>query len=310
MAQPDIDIEVWAEEEYTLPNANTLSKIRPIDDLWTKGYDLGEKPDCQAWNYVWNMITVWLQYIEEEEIPGLSDLFLTKANNLSDLSDLSEARDNLSVYSIDEADDTFLQLVGGTLSGGLKITGSSNVVNTTTGLSITSSSGVATFTSNAAGFSFKTVNSAGTSTTGTLTLSASGALVTSSTITASGSIVSSSTVRGATLQSTGSATVSGTTTTGNLVVSNASATVNGSNIVRSVNGSTANSAGAVTISLSSYLTGIRLGPIQSFKEREGNERMTGGVMTAWADFGSSNYWVYLRPLQYLINGSWVTVAYT
>lgn len=58
-----------------------------------------------------------------------------------------------------------------------------------------------------------------------------------------------------------------------------------------------------------FITGVRLGASSAIQERGNNERLTGGVMTSWADTGSSNYWIRLRPLQYLINGAWVTAAY-
>lgn len=60
----------------------------------------------------------------------------------------------------------------------------------------------------------------------------------------------------------------------------------------------------------SYITGIRFGASAAYQERGNAERMTGGAMTSFADLGSSNYWIRLRPLQYQINGgSWVTAAY-
>lgn len=60
-----------------------------------------------------------------------------------------------------------------------------------------------------------------------------------------------------------------------------------------------------------YITGIRFGASAEYQERGNTERMTGGVMTSWADRGSSNYWMRVRPLQYQINGgSWVTAAYS
>lgn len=60
----------------------------------------------------------------------------------------------------------------------------------------------------------------------------------------------------------------------------------------------------------SYVTGVRLGASAEYQERGNSERMAGGVMTSFADRGSSNYWIRLRPLQYQINGdSWVTAAY-
>lgn len=53
----------------------------------------------------------------------------------------------------------------------------------------------------------------------------------------------------------------------------------------------------------------RLGARVDYKERRANERMGGGVMTAWADYGGSNYWVVLRPLYYRSGGQWVLTPY-
>lgn len=55
---------------------------------------------------------------------------------------------------------------------------------------------------------------------------------------------------------------------------------------------------------------IQFGPSTSVKERSTAERLSGGVMTSWADYGGSNYWVRLRPLYYLSNGNWVLAPYT
>lgn len=54
---------------------------------------------------------------------------------------------------------------------------------------------------------------------------------------------------------------------------------------------------------------IRLGSSSEFQERGNNERMGGGVMTSFADRGSSNYWIRLRPLQKAVGGNWYTVGY-
>lgn len=54
---------------------------------------------------------------------------------------------------------------------------------------------------------------------------------------------------------------------------------------------------------------LKMGPAQSFKERRANERLGGGVMTAWADYGGSNYWVVLRPLYYWRNNQWLLTPY-
>lgn len=53
----------------------------------------------------------------------------------------------------------------------------------------------------------------------------------------------------------------------------------------------------------------RLGARVDYKERRLNERMPGGVMTTWADYGGSNYWQALRPLYYKSGGQWVLTPY-
>jgi phage-related tail fiber protein len=59
-----------------------------------------------------------------------------------------------------------------------------------------------------------------------------------------------------------------------------------------------------------FVQSIRLGASGEYQERSNNERVGGGVMTAFADRGSSNYWIRIRPLQYLINDVWYTAAYS
>ena len=90
--------------------------------------------------------------------------------------------------------------------------------------------------------------------------------------------------------------------------------INGYALTNDVNLS-ANDVGAYTKAevnalLNNSATDLRMGAAQSFKERRANERMWGGVMTAWADYGGSNYWVVLRPLQINRGGSWAVVPYT
>lgn len=90
--------------------------------------------------------------------------------------------------------------------------------------------------------------------------------------------------------------------------------INGYALTNDVNLS-ANDVGAYTKAevnalLNNSATDLRMGAAQSFQERRANERMWGGVMTAWADYGGSNYWVVLRPLQINRGGSWAVVPYT
>ena len=401
MAAPTVPIEIWAYGNIVLPNTHELNKSRPIDDLWNKGWDLGEKPSCEEFNYVLNMVTAWAKYITGEQIPGLDSRFLRISQNLADLANKATARTNLDVWSKTESDTRYVNVSGDTMTGTLSLprldfqasstdfayitttnpasdqtyfdfvvgdnpgnAGSSsvdsmrfrfspsggsifnmmelNAISATAALcrvtgNIIASGSIQGSTMNATTGTFTNVNVSGTVTTGTLqstTTRATNLNVTGTgtiaTISATNTTTSSLTVNGTASISTMNATnstiqnltvpvkitatalqVNGATTTGSLAVSGQSATVGGRNVVRAVNGATADGNGNLTLTIPPQgVMGVRLGPLQSFKERGGNERMSGGVMTAWADFGGSNYWVYLRPLQYLINGSWVTVAYT
>ncbi|ECF6066396.1 hypothetical protein FNO09_17590 [Salmonella enterica subsp. diarizonae] len=59
-----------------------------------------------------------------------------------------------------------------------------------------------------------------------------------------------------------------------------------------------------------FIQDVRLAAPVEYGERGLNERVQGGVMTAWADYGGSNYHVKWRELQKLIGGQWLTAAYT
>lgn len=120
MAVPDYPLEVWAWDAYHLPNADRPNKIRPIDDLWQKGYDMGQRPDVEAWNYMWYMQTSWLKYLSDERIPELDTRFLRKDLNLSDLANKAVARTNLDVYSKGESEARYVNVTGDEMTGPLK----------------------------------------------------------------------------------------------------------------------------------------------------------------------------------------------
>ncbi|EAP1591479.1 hypothetical protein C4W60_000274 [Salmonella enterica subsp. enterica serovar Holcomb] len=58
-----------------------------------------------------------------------------------------------------------------------------------------------------------------------------------------------------------------------------------------------------------FVQDVRLAAPVEFGERRLTERVWGGVVTSWADYGGSNYHIKWRLLQKLINGQWLTVAY-
>lgn len=336
MAIPTIPLQIWAESDVVLPNAHTANKISPIADLWDKGWDLGEKPACEELNYVLNMMTWWMTYISDEQIPGLSNYYLRKDQNLSDVSNIPTARSNLGVYSKSESDSRYVNVDGDTMTGPLtvpRITFPSDAtdtahITTTTGadqvyLDFVIGDNVGTAgqpTVDVMRFRCVPVNNSDTvspfnmmelnaTSNGVALLKVQGNITATGTMT-TGTLASTTINNGGNIQTT-SLGVGGTATLQNLVVNSNNATVGGRQIVRSVNGQVANANGDLSVYIPPEgVTSIRLGPVQSFQERGGNERLPGGVMTSWADRGSSNYWVYLRPLQYLIGGTWVTVSYT
>lgn len=59
-----------------------------------------------------------------------------------------------------------------------------------------------------------------------------------------------------------------------------------------------------------FVRDVRWGARQDFGNRSLIELVAGGALTAWADYGSSNYHQSLRQLQKNINGTWYTAAYT
>lgn len=121
MAAPTVPIEIWAYGNIVLPNTHELNKSRPIDDLWNKGWDMGEKPSCEEFNYVLNMVTAWAKYITGEQIPGLDSRFLRVTQNLADVPNKATARTNLDVWSKGESDTRYVNVSGDTMTGNLSV---------------------------------------------------------------------------------------------------------------------------------------------------------------------------------------------
>ncbi|QXL90286.1 hypothetical protein [Salmonella phage NINP13076] len=370
MAAPTVPIEIWAYGDIVLPNTHELNKARPIDDLWNKGWDLGEKPTVEEFNYVLNMLTAWAKYITGEQIPGLDSRFLRVNQNLADLADKAAARTNLDVWSKTESDTRYVNISGDTMTGALSVprlnfqpSESDYAYITTTNPAadttffdfvVGDNIGNAPGTSSIDSMRFRFIPSGGSIFTmmelnaisGTAALcrvtgniiasgSISGASVTATTAnftntTVSGTLnaptIQSTTIRTGTLTATGNvqgfnvvatsslttpyARVNGQCNVNALVVNNNSATVGGRNVVRAINGATADGNGNVTLNLSGFVQQIRLGNRFSTGVSE-STFYAGHVMTGWA-FGNkkelrgASY--YTAPLQYLINGQWVTVS--
>lgn len=345
MAIPTIPLQIWAESDVVLPNAHTANKISPIADLWDKGWDLGEKPACEELNYVLNMMTWWMTYISEEQIPGLSNDYLRKDQNLRDVSDIPTARSNLGVYSKTESDARYVNVDGDTMTGPLTVprinfpvggTSDSAYITTTLGNDITMLDFVIGDDGGAAGsatvdsirFRFSPTDTSAIltmmelNTTGpnTALLRVQGNITATGTIT-TGTLASTTINNGGNIQTT-SLGVGGTATLQNLVVNSNNATVGGRSIVRAVNSTAANANGDVSISIG--VSDIRWSGEQNkvnvdFENYGSGGRFArgpdGSVLTGLIDANSSGD-LYLhdideirfRFLQKALDGIWYTVG--
>ena len=120
ITKPIFPLEIWAEADLVLPNSGRQNKVRPIDDLWQKGWDKGQKPDCEAFNYLLNLYGRWIQYsIDRLDAPNTD--YLEIAQNLADVLDKAVARRNLDVYSKAEAANAFVNIDGDTMTGPLSL---------------------------------------------------------------------------------------------------------------------------------------------------------------------------------------------
>lgn len=120
ITKPVFPLEIWAEADLVLPNSGRQNKVRPIDDLWQKGWDKGQKPDCEAFNYLLNLYGRWIQYsIDRLDAPNTD--YLEIAQNLADVLDKAAARRNLDVYSKAEAANAFVNIDGDTMTGPLSL---------------------------------------------------------------------------------------------------------------------------------------------------------------------------------------------
>lgn len=71
MAKPINPIVVWAAQDVNLPGTGRPNKSKPIDDLLAKGYDKGQKPAAEEFNFVLNQSTGWIHWIVNEKFPEL-----------------------------------------------------------------------------------------------------------------------------------------------------------------------------------------------------------------------------------------------
>lgn len=68
MAQP-IYYPLWAMEDTTLPNTDQTNKIRPKTTLRDIGWDKGQIPSAEEFNWLFNNMYQWIYYLNEEALP-------------------------------------------------------------------------------------------------------------------------------------------------------------------------------------------------------------------------------------------------
>lgn len=93
MAEPTDGVLIWAFQDVTLPNAGTINKIKPIDDLINKGWDRTQKPAAQEFNYVLNNHGQWIEYLRTSFIAGTP-------NNIPDTLVKRDSLGNFSATTI------------------------------------------------------------------------------------------------------------------------------------------------------------------------------------------------------------------
>lgn len=344
--KPDFPLEIWAETDLVLPNSGRQNKVRPIDDLWQKGWDKGQKPDCEAFNYLLNLYGQWIQYAVGRVDTENTD-FLEIAQNLADVLDKAAARRNLDVYSKAEAANAFVNVEGDVMTGPLSV-GRINFTGTQVSDNFYIECGYTEYEAsyldivvsdnyvddqirfrartvgNMSGFNIMTIAAFDDASgkviiTGTLevtgsistgTLSATTGNFTNTNISGTGTF---GTIRchSTTINSGGTTTnytrVNGECNVDNLVVNNNWAVVAGRHVVRTVNGVGADANGAINISAG--VQDIRFGGLITRGHFQDDWIAPVGEVLCGLDVApDSTVKYYTRVIQKLINGTWYNVG--
>lgn len=77
MAQPTYYPD-WATEDTTLPSTGQTNKVRPKNSLLTIGWDKGQIPSAEEFNWELNNLGQWIRYLNDEVIAGLPNVYLPK----------------------------------------------------------------------------------------------------------------------------------------------------------------------------------------------------------------------------------------
>lgn len=78
MAQPTYYPD-WATEDTTLPSTGQTNKVRPKNSLLTIGWDKGQIPSAEEFNWELNNLGQWIRYLNDEVSDAVTSVTLSSA---------------------------------------------------------------------------------------------------------------------------------------------------------------------------------------------------------------------------------------
>ena len=138
MAQPTY-LPLWAADDTTLPATGETNKVRPREVLRTTGWDMGQIPTCEEWNWMFNNVYLWIEY--------LSGIY-ADATNLATPNTLALRDSSGGIDFVDISAET-LELTGTATLPSAKVSGGS-VDGTSIGSTIPSSGSFTTLSATGA----------------------------------------------------------------------------------------------------------------------------------------------------------------
>ena len=121
MAQPTY-LPLWATDDTTLPATGETNKVRPREVLRTAGWDMGQIPTCEEWNWMFNNIYLWIDYLSSVNSSATPE---ATENTLA----LRDSTGSLSFYNL-------------AVENNLTVTGTGDFSGSITSSGITSSNGL------------------------------------------------------------------------------------------------------------------------------------------------------------------------
>ena len=346
MTKPVIPLDIWANQDVVLENTGELNKSQPKKEERLKGWDMTQRMACEVVNFELHMLSAWLKHLTEDVVPGWDNRFLRVTNNLADVPDKAAARQVLNVYSPEEMDDLYVDKSGDimiqTQTLGLQriefasaSTDSAAIYTTITPDKTTMDFWIMDNIGGADGtdlddpshqidgFRWRFQPSGGQPVFSAMKLNAitanrarlaiQGNLecndAKSSSANANAVTIPRATVNGQ--QSCGSAQIGGRVDCNDETVRGQYATVGGRNVVRRVNGNSADGSGNLTIPMPSRgVDDVRIA--NRFKTTYRESRVYPGHVMCSGNYAykhpyQGDYWT--GAIQKLVNGQWITISY-